>query len=447
MTPTLERLSGFGGRDVTAGYVVRPTAVEGAAAVFASAREVTLRGAGRSYGDAATNREGLVMDLRAMNSVEVDAAARTATVGPGATMEEVWRAALPHGLWPPVVMGTARLTIGGAVAMNAHGKNAFRAGPIGEHVAAVDVLTPRGERLTLTPDDPRFRLVFGSAGLLAAVTRIVMRLRPVVSGRVDVTTRRARSWEDHFRLFHEERDAEYLVSTIDPFASGAASGRGYLQAGRFVEEAEPETLTPGPPDPTEPGLGARAMALTMNPLSMRAANLAIARTRERTVRVPLPRYSFQLDAIPGWELAYGASGFVQHHAFVPEAKAGETFAAMGDRLRSAGVPAYLAVLKKHRADAFPLSPGLDGYSLALDLPVRGDWERVLGACRGLTDLVLAAGGRFYLAKDLTLRPEDAAAYLGDGLRELRALKADWDPEGVLTSDLARRLRLFGGSPS
>jgi decaprenylphospho-beta-D-ribofuranose 2-oxidase len=59
----------------------------------------------------------------------------------------------------------------------------------------------------------------------------------------------------------------------------------------------------------------------------------------------------------------------------------------------------------------------------------------------MNDLVLEAGGRFYLAKDSTLRPSDVEAYLGPALARYRELKGQVDPEGLLTCDLARRLRL------
>ena len=51
----------------------------------------------------------------------------------------------------------------------------------------------------------------------------------------------------------------------------------------------------------------------------------------------------------------------------------------------------------------------------------------------MNDLVLEAGGRFYLAKDSTLRPSDVRAYLGEEtLAKYWRLKHEFDPEGLLT---------------
>ena len=116
---------------------------------------------------------------------------------------------------------------------------------------------------------------------------------------------------------------------------------------------------------------------------------------------------------------------------------------MEDILRmsqEASLPPYLGVLKRHRPDAFVLSHAVDGFSLALDYRVtRANRERLWALSRRLTDRVLAAGGRFYFAKDAVLDAEQVkAAYGEDRLARFASMKARLDPDGVLVSDLGRR---------
>jgi FAD/FMN-containing dehydrogenase len=58
----------------------------------------------------------------------------------------------------------------------------------------------------------------------------------------------------------------------------------------------------------------------------------------------------------------------------------------------------------------------------------------------LDDIVLSANGRFYLAKDSTLRPEVALAYLGPAtIARFRAIKQRCDPDNILQTNLWRRI--------
>jgi decaprenylphospho-beta-D-ribofuranose 2-oxidase len=75
--------------------------------------------------------------------------------------------------------------------------------------------------------------------------------------------------------------------------------------------------------------------------------------------------------------------------------------------------------------------------LAVDIPARAGLERLFAA---LDALVLAAGGRVYLAKDARL-PAAALAQMYPRLDEFRKVRREVDPNGVFRSDLARRLDL------
>ena len=53
-------------------------------------------------------------------------------------LRERKRRAIGYGYWPRVVSGTMKVSIGGAAAMNIHGKNNYRLGSFGEGVRAFD---------------------------------------------------------------------------------------------------------------------------------------------------------------------------------------------------------------------------------------------------------------------------------------------------------------------
>jgi FAD/FMN-containing dehydrogenase len=88
-----------------------------------------------------------------------------------------------------------------------------------------------------------------------------------------------------------------------------------------------------------------------------------------------------------------------------------------------------------------MSHAVDGYSLALDFPVvRGKREKLWAMVRALAEPVVAAGGRFYPAKDAALPGELYRSTFRDGqLERFAKIKSQLDPDRMLRSGLADRL--------
>ena len=158
-------------------------------------------------------------------------------------------------------------------------------------------------------------------------------------------------------------------------------------------------------------------------------------------RQSLAGFSYLLDYVPDWKQIYRPGGLIQHQSFVPSDSAERVFRRQLETCIKRGMPPFLAVLKRHRPDRFLMSHAVDGFSLALDLPVvprRRDelWALV----RELAEPVVEAGGRFYPAKDAALPGElYRASFRGNELDRFRSLKREVDPDHLLRSALADRL--------
>src|SRR5207302_5793142 len=114
---------------------------------------------------------------------------------------------------------------------------------------------------------------------------------------------------------------------------------------------------------------------------------------------------FLLDYVPDWRFAYSPGGLIQYQSFIPAERAPEVFGAQLHLCQERGHVPYLAVLKRHRPDAFLMTHALDGFSLALDFPVTATGAKSLSALTAdLDHSVMEAGGRFYFAKDSTPSP-------------------------------------------
>lgn len=171
-----EYVEGWGMAVGSRSRVLRPESVAEISACYALARAdgvpIALRGAGCSYGDASVNAHGHVLEISRLNRIlDFDPATGVMNCEAGVTVEQLWKAILPHGYWPRVVSGTMFPTLGGALAMNIHGKNNFAVGTIGDAVREIDIVLPSGEVRTCnrSANADLFHAAIGGLGLLGTI--------------------------------------------------------------------------------------------------------------------------------------------------------------------------------------------------------------------------------------------------------------------------------------
>jgi decaprenylphospho-beta-D-ribofuranose 2-oxidase len=460
----LERVWSWGGSTSAMSWVYRPTTLEGLRDVLALARHeersVGLRGAGQSYGDAATNAENVCLDTSRMTRVlEWDPGSGRIRVEPGVTIGQLWRYVIEDGWWPPVVSGTMHTSLGGALAMNIHGKNNWKVGPIGDHVEAFELVLSSGELVRCSREERAdlFHAAIGGFGMLGCFTSVTLRLKRIHSGLLEVDPIPIRGLDEFFDVFAERTGgADYLVGWMDTFARGRALGRGLVHQATYLHEGEDtasaqslrvshQELPPTLMGVVPKSLMWRAMRPFMNDPGVRLTNAvkyrqsALAgRHRYRQSHVG---FAFLLDYVPDWKRAYGAGGLIQYQSFVPAGTARDVYKEILERSHRAGLTPYLGVFKRHRPDPFLMTHAVDGFSLALDFKVtRRNRRRLWQHAAELTRVVLDGGGRFYFAKDSTLTASQLERYLAeDRVQRFLALKRTLDPTGLLSTDLYRRV--------
>lgn len=153
-----------------------------AAVKFAAAARLpmTVRGGGHNVAGLAVRDDALMLDLGAMNRVEVDPQARIVRVGGGALWREVDAATSPHGLATTggfvSTTGVGGYTLGGGV-----GWLMRRCGLAVDNLVEADVVLADGRRVVASEHEHAdlFWGLRGGTGGLGVVTRFTYRLHPV----------------------------------------------------------------------------------------------------------------------------------------------------------------------------------------------------------------------------------------------------------------------------
>jgi decaprenylphospho-beta-D-ribofuranose 2-oxidase len=400
---------------------------------------------GRSYGDAAQNAGGTVVDMTALDGIrDIDLEHGTVTAEAGVSLDTLMRRLLPQGWFLPVTPGTRYVTVGGAIAADIHGKNHHRDGSFCDHVTSLVLCTPDGELRRITPEDAPdvFLATAGGMGLTGIVLEATVRLIPVATTWMLIDTERTRDLDDVLdRMQRRDDDYQYSVAWIDCSARGARLGRSVLTRGHHARRDDlptghngalrfnPQTRWFVPP--LVPGG-------LLRPSTVRAFNELYFRKAPRERREELQSmaaFFHPLDGIRDWNRLYGSNRFVQYQMVVPM-QCHEVVKESLERLTSERHSSFLAVLKRMGPQHGLLTFPIEGWTLAVDIPVGS--PRLVRTLDALDLMVAEAGGRVYLAKDGRMRPE-LFRRMYPGLERWLDIRQRLDPEGRMTSDLARRL--------
>lgn len=419
-------------------------------------RGVIARGMGRSYGDPAQNSGGLVVDMQALNKIHsIDPESAIVDVDGGVTLDQLMKAALPYGLWVPVLPGTRQVTIGGAIGPDIHGKNHHSAGSFGDHVASMELLVADGRILHLEPegstDDPTGELFWatvGGMGLTGIIVRARIRMTKTETAYFiadgDLTANLDETIE--FHSDGSEHNYTYSSAWFDAISPEPKLGRAAISRGSLATLAQLEEIAPklakdplkfnAPQLVTVPDI---FPSFTMNKLSMIAiGELWWLKSGTYKNKVQnLTQFYQPLDLIGEWNRGYGSKGFLQYQFVVPR-EAVEPFKDIVKDIQKSGHYSALNVFKLFgEGNKAPLSYPMPGWNVCVDFPIKPG----LGAF--LDDLdkrVMEFGGRLYLAKESRTSAENFHK-MYPGMEGWLKTRNAIDPTGVFASDMSRRLEL------
>lgn len=371
-------------------------------------------GRGLSYGDVCLNSRGVLLDTCRLNHwISFDAKTGVLRCESGVTFVEILNFIVPQGWFLPVVPGTQRITLGGAIANDIHGKNHHSMGSFGRYVRCFELLRSDGQILFCSAHENTelYHATIGGIGLTGLITWAELTLIPLSSAYLSVESVRFRCLEEWYELSqiaHAEQFA-YTVAWMDGLTRSDSMGRGVFMRANPMSDGILETRK----QVTYPNLIPNLIPkLLLQPWSMKGFNAVYfhkSSSQMQPCRMHYQDFFFPLDKISNWNRMYGASGFYQYQCILP-IHAMSVVQKILRKIQEVQQPSYLIVLKIMGTIASPglLSFSMPGISLALDFQNKG--EKTVCMLQQLDKWVIHYGGRVYLAKDACMNPDAFRAY-------------------------------------
>ncbi|MFN0246642.1 MAG: FAD-binding oxidoreductase [Kofleriaceae bacterium] len=375
--------------------------------LFATRTPYTTRGAAHSSGGQALIDGGVVIDMRHLaRVVDDDPAGETVTVEGGAW----WLAVVEHlyrqGRRPMSVTANLRSSIAGTLAVGGFGDSAHLHGLQIGHVVRMTVCTPDGELHRVGPGDELFGWTLAGRGQLGVIVDATLRTirRPwwMVVRKV--------SWGS---LADYVRDAEVITSRELYDFSRA---RIEVQGARTVISAV---------------VGRSASSADADP--------RIGELHPEMVQPPgfIDLYRLLVAEKSDDKLACPALEFV-----LPMESAVDAWAELQPMVAAAGIPALQkdghSVMIVAREPGLPLAPLPADTSMMIalrpKLPVEAA-PALLPSLRAIGHRAMELGAKMYLMSIELDDPQFAERQFGEHLAKLRALKARFDPHGILNPGL------------
>jgi xylitol oxidase len=385
-----------------------PESVDELAEIVASALSVRALGSRHSFNRIADTTGLQVSVARLPGTVEIDSAARTATVPAGVRYGEIVEELDRAGWALQNLASLPHISVAGAIATGTHGSGVGNRSLAGA-VAGLELVLADGSTLTTQRGDDDFDGMVVSLGCLGVVTRVTLDIVPTYEVRQDLFEHL--SWAALADNFDAITSSAYSVSLFTDW--GADIDQVWLKS--KLRDARPDEL-----------FGATPATRQLHPLPDAPAEFTTAQ-----LGVPGPWW----DRLPHFQLRFTPSNGeeLQTEYLVPREHALEAIDAVRQLAPRIQPHLFVSEIRTIAADELWLSPSHDTACVALHFTWRQHIPEVTALLPGLDDALAPFGARPHWGKVFeTDRERLLAAY--PRIPHFRSLADRLDPTGKFRND-------------
>ncbi len=185
-------------------------------------------GSNLSYSPLGFLKEGISMNIKKFNRIlDFDKKKKVITVEAGISLVELLNFTLRYKLWIPQLPGYPTITIGGAVASNAHGKSCAIHGTIRKSVKQISLFHKKHGWLNLSENENKdvFELTIGGLGLTGTIVNVTLQLQDIESLQFLTKKEKIKNINDYKKIIKDKNIPSFIYTwnradNLNKFGSG-----------------------------------------------------------------------------------------------------------------------------------------------------------------------------------------------------------------------------------
>lgn len=407
------------------------------------------RGAGLSYSPASIgfSSQCASIDQRYFNRIiSFDPKEKLIEVETGMSLGDLYEFLAPRQLLLATQPGHPKITIGGCIGADIHGKNQYLDGTFMDQVEELVLFHPDHGKLRLNRKDnyDLFRLSCGGYGLTGVILSAKLRLKAVPSMHAIIKHHLA---EDIASLPSKLQElagtCDFLYSWHDFMAKGKDFGRGFITTGKFTTTGDGDKIGEIPDfraSKFSADKRASFPAALMNPLSTTFLNMYYRQKLLSQKEQSMTLFESLYPIFGQKELyfsLFGRPGFIEYQCVIPLNRFAEYIDGIKSFAARRPVAFTLASAKLFSGKQDLLRFTGEGVCFILDFPRDATAAELLPY---MDSLLLKCGGIPNIIKDSRL-PKSVVASAYPEYEKFRQQLRAFDPKQRFRSEISQRLEL------
>ncbi len=360
------------------------------------------RGLGRSYGDSSIQPNSTIITTKLDKILYFNDKTGIIEAESGIAIEAILGAIVKKGWFLPVTPGSKKITLGGMVASNVHGKNHHKVGSFKDHIINLKIINQNKKLLICSKEknNKLFNYTVGGMGLTGIIYSCKFKLKKIKSNLIYQEKIKNNNLKETINSIKESHNWEYNVSWIDTSAHKKNLGRSILTRGKFIDSKVSKFYN-YKKKITFPKI---FPSWFIGAFFIRVLNFLYFNFSDlKKTKTDIDSFFYPLDKVENWNVAYGKKGFISYQCLIPYKNAYRVIKKILSLIKEKKIYSFVSVLKSMGKNDGYLSFGSPGFTIVFDFPI---YKNIYNTLDKIDQIVLTNNGRLYLTKDSRVSNEN-----------------------------------------